>query len=360
MPQIADLGVEGTPPRLLSRDRQRVVTHETNLMELPAGNVNRPGAKAVDVLAGTSLFLTLWLALLLFPVEATAASLKSEALAAWNNYVQTSNANLQKRLQPGGSFLWTFEDADRAVRVRNGEIVVAPAPGPNPRKASGGLIHHWLGAMFLPNVKLDDIFEVTRNYDHYKDYYRPSVIESKTIARNGMEDEFSMLLMNKVLFLKSALDADYHSTNVRVDERRAYSISRTTRVQEIEGYGQPGEHRIPEGDGANYVWKIHDIVRVQQLDARRDPPCDGGVYYEFEAIALSREIPLALRFVGEPVVRRISRDWLITSLQNTRDAIRRNCVTSSRSAGIPATAKPGQFVETPGKTTSALPCDVSQ
>lgn len=191
--------------------------------------MNRPSARLVEepgrAPAVPSIVLTLWLTVLVFPVEANAASLKSETLIAWNDYVQTANANLQKRVQTGGSFLWTLEDADRATRVRNGEIVVAPAPGPNPRKVPGGLIHHWVGAMFLPNVKLDEILEVTRDYDHYKDYYRPSVIESKAIARDGMEDEFSMLLMNQVFFLKSALNAEYHSTNVRLDDRRSYSVS---------------------------------------------------------------------------------------------------------------------------------------
>ena len=30
----------------------------------------------------------------------------------------------------------------------------------------GGLIHHWIGAVFVPNVKLDDVFDVTRDYDY--------------------------------------------------------------------------------------------------------------------------------------------------------------------------------------------------
>ena len=115
----------------------------------------------------------------------------------------------------GGSFLWTLENAERAARVRKGEIVVAPAPGQNPKKVPGGLIHHWMGALFLPTVKLQDVLEVTNDYDHYKEFYRPSVVESKTIARNGSDDRFSMLLMNKAFFLKKALDTDYLSTNVR-------------------------------------------------------------------------------------------------------------------------------------------------
>ena len=57
--------------------------------------------------------------------------------------------------------------------------------GQNPKKVSGGLIHDWMGAVFVPNLKLDDILKVTRDYDHYKEFYRPSVVESKAIARDG-------------------------------------------------------------------------------------------------------------------------------------------------------------------------------
>jgi hypothetical protein len=61
---------------------------------------------------------------------------------------------------------------------------------------SGGLIHHWIGAVFVPNVKLDDVLAVTRDYDHYREFFRPFVSESKAIARTSSNDRFSMVLVN--------------------------------------------------------------------------------------------------------------------------------------------------------------------
>ncbi len=254
----------------------------------------------------------LLLAAIMFSIETNAATLKSETVAAWDDYVQTANANLQDRVGPGGTFLWTFEDAARAPKVRSREIVVAPS-GKNPKKVPGGLIHHWLGALFVPNLKLDDILEVTRDYDHYKEFYHPSVVESKAIARSGSDDSFSMLIMNKAFFLKTALDMDCESTIVRLDELRAYSISKTARVQEVEEYGQPGEHRKPEGEGRGYIWKLYSIARLEQRD--------DGVYVELEALALSRDIPAAVRFWVNPIVRRVSRNSLFTSLDQTEKAV---------------------------------------
>jgi hypothetical protein len=251
---------------------------------------------------------------LLFPFTLGAANLKSETVAAWEEYLREVNCNLQERVRSGGSFLWTFENADRAARVRAGDLVVAGAPGHNPAKVPGGLIHHWMGAMFVPGLKLDDVLEVTRNYDHYKDYYRPSVVESKTIVRDNSTDLFSMRIMNKSFFLKTALDADYRATNVRLDQNRFYSTARTTRVQEVNECGESGEHSLPEGQGGGYVWKLFSIARFQQRD--------GGVYVEFEAIALSRDIPAAARIFVDPLVRRVSRNSLLLSLQQTEQALR--------------------------------------
>ncbi len=324
----------------------QIVAHSpaSRLLEpITGGPLTEPAANAHTWLPFRQGFLNFSVGLLpvlawfLFPGGLSAANLKPETIAAWDAYLETANADLQQRVQPGGSFLWTFEDPERAAAVCNGEIVVEPAPGHNPAKVpGGGLIHHWMGAMFLPGLKVDDVLHVTRNYEHFKDYYRPSVVDSKTIARGGTLDQFSMRIMNKAFFLKTALDANYQATNVRLDERRFYSTSRTTRVREIEDYGEPGGHSIPEGRGAGYIWKLFSIARFQERD--------GGVYVEFEAIALSRDIPAAARLFVDPLVRRVSRNALLVSLQQTEQALRGSptlaaaATAAVKSAGIPSIA----------------------
>jgi hypothetical protein len=253
-------------------------------------------------------------ALLLIPMQLHAAILKAETLTAWDEYVQSVQAGLQDRVRPGGSFLWTAEDPERMAEVRDGEIIVAPPDGRTPSAVPGGLIHHWIGAAFLANAKLNDILEVTRDYDRYKEFYRPFVIESKTVARNDPDDKFSMLLMNRALFVKMAIDADYQATEVRLDDCRFYSVSKTTRVQQIDDYGQPGERRIPEGEGGGYVWKLFSMVRLEERD--------GGVYIEMETAALSRDIPSLLRPMVNPIVRRLSRNAMLVSIQQTEQAVR--------------------------------------
>ena len=265
--------------------------------------------------------------LLMFCPGARAASLRPETVAGWDSYLRTVSSALEGRCRPGGTFLWVDEDPERRARVREGEIVVAGMPGHSPMKVQGGLIHHWIGAAFLPDAKIEDILDVIRDYDRYKDFYAPSVVESKLLARNDSEEKFTMQLVNHEFFATMAVDADYVVTNVHLDRGRFYSVARTTRVQQIENYGQAREHMIAEGQGGGYIWKLFNIARLEHRD--------GGVYIEMETVALSRGIPAAFRVVVDPIVRRVSRSAMLTAIKQTEDAVRCNTLTTAKAASCP-------------------------
>ena len=263
-----------------------------------------------------------------FSIDANAATLKPETVAHWEDYLRTVSSALEDRCRPGDTFLWVDEAPERLAKVHDGEILVAPAPGHIPMKVQGGLIHHWIGAAFLPDTRVDDILDVIRDYDRYKDFFPPSVIESKVLVRNDSDEKFTMQLVNHEFFAKMALDADYQVTNVRLDHYRFYSVARTTRVQQLENYGQPREHMIPEGQGGGYIWKLFSIARLQNRD--------GGVYIEMETVALSRGIPAAFRVIADPIVRRVSRDAMLTAIKQTQDAVRCNTLSDAKPATCPA------------------------
>jgi hypothetical protein len=262
---------------------------------------------------------------LLFPAKAIAASLEPAASKAWNDYVDSANVRMEQRLAPGKTFLWVDEALGRLAQVRSGEIVVAPVGPQNPKKVPSGLIHDWVGAAFIPDVTLNDVLHVVRDYARYKDSYQPNVVDSKVIATSESKDRFSMLLMNKALFLKTAIDTDYESRFVTVDDRRLYSVSRTTRVQEIEEYGAPGQRALPEGVGHGLIWRLFNITRYAERD--------GGVYLELEVVGLSRDIPASVRWLVEPIVRRVSRGSLATSLRQTENAVRMHAELADGKSG---------------------------
>jgi hypothetical protein len=143
------------------------------------------------------------------------------------------------------------------------------------------------------------VFSVIRDYDHYKDFFYPNVVDSRTLSSDLAESQFSMVLMNKTVTLNVAIDGNYRCWFYRVNERQSYSISETTRMREIENYGSQNQRELIDGQGKGLLWRLFSIARLQERD--------GGVYVELEAIALSREIPVSLRWLIEPIVNRVSR-----------------------------------------------------
>lgn len=253
------------------------------------------------------------LVIFLFSGTASAANLKPETLKAWEDYVVAANAQMQERLSPDHPFLLSDEDPGRAVKLRSGKILAFPADPHIPKRVPAGLIHDWNGEAFIPNATMHDVLPVVRDYGCYKEVYQPVVVDSRAIAASKSEDQFSMLLMNKSLISKTALDSDFRSSYFRVNEQRWYSVSESTRIQEIAGYGTGDQHKLPEDEGTGLIWRTYSITRFEERD--------GGVYIEVEAIVLSRDIPISLGWIAAPIVRRVSRESLITSLRQTRDAV---------------------------------------
>jgi hypothetical protein len=251
------------------------------------------------------------------------ADLKPETVQQWEEYVKMADARHVDQLAQG-TFLLSDKIPGQTTKLRNGAVVVAPAAPHVPLRVQSGLIHDWTGAVFIPNIKMDDVLPVVRDYDRYKNYYHPNVIDSWWIATSGSKDQFAMVIMNKSVVAKTALDADYQVCYTHLDEHRWYSVADTTRIQEIAGYDTPEQSVLPENHGTGLIWRLHSITRFEQRD--------GGVYVELEAIALSRDIPAALRLFVDPIVRRVSRSSITTSLQQTAAAVRSYSAKETASA----------------------------
>jgi len=260
---------------------------------------------------------------ILAPVTAAAASLDATTSQAWENYVQAAALRAAQHSRPE-TFLWVDEAPDQLARVRKGEIVVSPAGRRTPTKVPAGLVHDWTGAIFIPHVTLRDVLHVVSDYPQYKDFYQPAVVSSRTIEAADVQARFSMVLVYNSLFLKAALDTDYESRYISLNDRSGYTLTRATRIQEIADYGAPQQHVLHEGDGSGVIRGLFSIARYTERD--------GGVYVELELIGLSRDIPGSLRWLVEPIVRRVARATLQTSLEQTKEAVRARVQLTSQSA----------------------------
>ena len=108
-------------------------------------------------------------------------------------------------------------------------------------------------------------------------------------------------------------------------------------MQEVRHYGKPNEQILPSDRASGYIWRLYSIARYEQRD--------GGIYVEVEAIALSRDIPPVLRWIANPIVRRVSRNSMLISLQQTQEAVRSREDTNKKAkpATVPRNGFQGAF-----------------
>ena len=261
----------------------------------------------------TKSFLRLAVVVSAVAARAGATELEGATVDAWQEYLRGAGVRMQARLDGNKPFLWVDEAADRGLRIQRGEIVVAPLVGHGTQTVPNGLIHDWIGAVLIPNTTIEGLLSVVHDYDRYKEIFKPAVTDSRSLACDTTEREFSMLWQRHVLFVNAAMQGHYRAHDHMVDAHRGYSIVDADSIQEIREYGHPSEHLLPPDTGSGFIWRIHSISRFEERD--------GGVYLEVEAMALTRDIPGSLRWMVSPVVNRLSISSLTTTLSQTRQAV---------------------------------------
>jgi hypothetical protein len=256
------------------------------------------------------------LAALLFQSEPSLAliphaKLTQATLAAFDAHVRNREEAIGRQLAQG-PFLWAEQRPERFSQLRRAGFVVEPLSGNGASKAVDGLIHDWMGAVFLPGATLERTLALVQNYDNHKNAYAPEVVDSKLVQRDG--DFFKVFLrLRKHKVITVVLNTEYDVTYRKLSPTRAASRSYSTRIAEVRNSGSPSEHELTPGDDHGFLWRLHSFWRFEERD--------GGVYMEVEAISLTREVPRIIGPIVNPVVRQLPRESLERTLLNTRKAL---------------------------------------
>jgi hypothetical protein len=248
----------------------------------------------------------------LFVCGARAVELKSETVQAFDRYIGETEKHLEQRLAPGAKFLLADEDAARADRVRQGQLVVENRAAGNTIPVTGGLIHDWIGAVFVPGVTLAKTLALIQDYDHNQDNYKPEVLASRLVSRRGNDFKVYLRLMKQKV-VTVILDTDYDVQYFPLDGGRCHSRAYSTRIAQVRNAGKRDERILPPGQDDGFLWRLYSYWRFQERD--------GGVYVECEAISLTRAIPAGLGWLIEPIVTTLPRESLANTLRQTRTAL---------------------------------------
>jgi hypothetical protein len=250
-----------------------------------------------------------------FTTAVAGAELQPRTVAAFDRYVRLTESQMVPHPFLRVDGLAESERPAKLAALQRGELYVERL---TTREAGqsidvpDGLIHHWLGAVFVPGAKLDQALDLLQDYDRHAEIYRPAIARSKLVSRDG--DLFRVQLrfaMKKVITV--VVNTDNEARFTRLGPDRAQSRIQSVRIAEVSDPGTPQEQELPVGRDGGYLWRLYTYWRFLERD--------GGTYVQCEAISLTRGIPRMLGWLIGPFVTSIPRESLAFTLETTRKTL---------------------------------------
>jgi hypothetical protein len=266
-----------------------------------------------------------WLFAFSGPLGAT--DLRPQTNLAYDRYIQITQTQVDEELKQTNRYLWVegLPESRRAgelAALQRGEVVIerlgtldhgAAIPVP------GGLIHHWIGTVFIPGATLDQTLAFMQDYDHKVEYFKPDILQSTTLRHSG-GDYFVHIRFYTKKVITTVVDTDQNVHYERVDRTHAWSRSATTRVQEVSNPGERDETLEPVGHDRGLLWRMNTFWRFEQKD--------GGTYVECQAVSLSRDIPTGIGWMVGPFVASVPKESLTFTLTTARTALEKKISTA--------------------------------
>src|SRR5215475_9697749 len=245
------------------------------------------------------------------------AELKQNTTTAFDKYVAATENSMKDELRPGGTFLYVdglpADVRQRSIdKLMKGEVLVERRETKSPGLSSNvpdGMVHHWVGIIFIPGVSLAQLLPILHDYDRRTELYKPDVIASHLISQERDDYKFFLRLYQK-RFTTVVFNTEYVAHWGEVDPHKVYSDSISSRIAEVKNSDHPDGEEWPVGQGRGYLWRLNTYWRFEERD--------NGVYMQCEALSLTRDIPFGLGWLLKPLVTKIPRESLNRALERTR------------------------------------------
>lgn len=260
--------------------------------------------------------------IILAAVTVESAELQPRTVAVFDRYVRATETRMARELDEESRFLWVDALADPARRtrldeLRQGELLIErlrTRVAGNEIDVPDGLIHHWVGLVFVKGVTVDQALALLQDYDRHAQIYQPAITQSSLLARDGnVSRVYLRFYMKKVIAV--VVNSEHEARFTRPSTTRAYSRIYSTRIAEVEDAGTPHEREKPVGRDGGYLWRLYTYWRFLQRD--------GGTYIQCESISLTRGIPVGFGWLISPFVTSIPRESLVFTLETTRKTLAR-------------------------------------
>ena len=111
------------------------------------------------------------------------------------------------------------------------------------------------------------------------------------------------------------MDTSYDITFGRLDARHGYSVSRSTRISEIDSPGTGRERVLSSEEEHGFLWRLNTYWSYEERD--------GGLYMQVESVSLTRSIPTGLGWAVRPYVESVPRESLEFTLRAVCDGLKK-------------------------------------
>jgi hypothetical protein len=237
------------------------------------------------------------------------------AVSAFNSYIAPVESRLAQQHRSENSFLAPAVAGPQIeARLRRGELIVERVTPTTGVSLPGALLHHWRGTAFAAGAKAADFERLMRNFNAYPQHFSPQVLQAKVLSQQGDHFQATMRVRQRHV-ITVVMDTTYDITFGQLDARHGYSISRSTRIAEIDSPGTARERALNSNEEHGFLWRLYTYWSYEERD--------GGLYMQVESVSLTRSIPTGLGWAIGPFVESIPRESLEFTLRSTCDALRK-------------------------------------
>jgi hypothetical protein len=234
-----------------------------------------------------------------------------ETVREFDKYVLGSETAMQRRWKGEQPFLMMDDSASDRAEVRKGDIFIRQITPKSGLKIPSGIVHDWAAGTFIKGATLEQARNLVVDFDRHKKIY-PEVVDSRLLLNAGsMRRGYHRLMKKKVLTV--VLNSEYEVQMHHAGPNRAYTVSHSKKITEIDDPGKKSERELPEGEDHGFLWRLNAYWRFESTPE--------GVYAECQAISLTRDVPAGLSWIVNPFVQDMPRESLRSTMEATREAL---------------------------------------
>ena len=253
----------------------------------------------------------LLIAVLALPVKAQLViKLSAQTQAEFDRYANSVESQAQERWHGKKNLFYVEDDPANKARVLSGELFIKQMNDGHPVSITDGLIHDWLGVIFIPNTTVDRVVNALEDFDDHHKFY-PAVTESKTLRRQGNEVTGYWRLQQKGL-VPVILDVEDSVRYEKLAPGKWKGEAFARDIREIDTGLFSRGHKFPVGEGHGYLWRLNGYWTLESVN--------GGVLAECRTLSLSRDIPQGLAWAVAPYAQKMPQESLASTLKGTRQA----------------------------------------